>query len=483
MSFDRSHSGQVAVYLAISLAAVFLLTLLAVDVFLSVRTKDRLQNGGDAAALAAAHRQGEIINEIGRLNIEHIKAALNYKTNECAAIGLKQRRLALVEPVSALKFASDAAIRNGLERNEAFSDVLREHLNYVRMCYAVGDDGAGGYLEESYPGAWHEYSIAIENAISEGLAAGADNIEFYTVQGSHPLFDPEFYYAIAGEDWCWFFFNDQRLLDGYRSFHDWGYPTFESRNSVENSEIFSLHLSATTNSIMDKFSLAELIGIANKYGGMNLKIENYIREDGSEDRGLLDETGWTWFFFSPSHWDRWFDGKRLHDDEDENYEYPIVGTIKEEYNVRGCAAVCRTRKDDTPSFTTDTTHLNIWSAAAKPFGTVETLGGDVAPVTALKNFVVPCMRDVRLVSIDSVASSNLATADPDWFFHVRSHLKDYLYKGPKNNGDCWFCAQLKKWEHPQFHHRGTKWLKYHSGQCIRPVDGGPAQRGGTSHGH
>ncbi len=479
---QANRAGQVAVYLMMSLVAVFLLALVAVDAFVSVRAKNRLQNGGDAAALAAAHRQGELINEIGRLNIEHIVAALGNDTNKCLAIGLEQRRLALLEPVYAMRLASEAAERNGLEKNDDFSAILRMHLDEVRTVYAVGGGDDGEIFRESYPGAWHEYAAAIANVASEGLAAGADSIEFYRALGSHPLLDPAFYDAIAGKDWCWFWFKDKGLLDNYRSHADWGTPEPHLGNSTENSEFFSLHLVATTNALASRFSFDEIIGIANRCGGKRLRREDYVLEDGSIDCGLLDDPGYTWFFFDDRFWGRWFDGRRLVDDDD-GYEYPVVGTIKDEYNVRGCAAVCRTRIDGTESLTTGATHANVWNAAAKPFGTVETAGDAAAPVTALGNFVTPCMTDARLVSVDSAARQNLDCADLAWFAHMRFHLRDYILNGPKGNGGCWFCAQLKKWEDPEFRYRGANWLKHHSGECIRPVDGGRSGRGGTSHGH
>lgn len=48
----QGRRGQIAVVLAFVLAVIVLLVLLNVDTFIAVRTKNRLQNGGDAAALA-----------------------------------------------------------------------------------------------------------------------------------------------------------------------------------------------------------------------------------------------------------------------------------------------------------------------------------------------------------------------------------------------------------------------------------------------
>ena len=83
----KKRSGQVALYLIMVIFVIFLLTLMNVDVFMAVRGKTRLQNAGDAAALAAARRQGELLNEIGRLNIDHIIAVLDNKIEDTVRIG------------------------------------------------------------------------------------------------------------------------------------------------------------------------------------------------------------------------------------------------------------------------------------------------------------------------------------------------------------------------------------------------------------
>ena len=48
--------GQIAVLLAFVIVLIALFALLNVDSFVAVRVKDRLQNAGDAAALAAARK-------------------------------------------------------------------------------------------------------------------------------------------------------------------------------------------------------------------------------------------------------------------------------------------------------------------------------------------------------------------------------------------------------------------------------------------
>ena len=52
------RKGQVALLLAFALAAIALFALLNVDIFISTSAKMKLENAGDAAAIAAARRQG-----------------------------------------------------------------------------------------------------------------------------------------------------------------------------------------------------------------------------------------------------------------------------------------------------------------------------------------------------------------------------------------------------------------------------------------
>lgn len=492
----RRRCGQVALYMLLSLVAIFLFALLAVDVFLSVRTKNRLQNGGDAAALAVARRQGELINEIGRLNLEHLKAVIEDDKKTCAEIELAQRRLALLEPVYALKLADQAAKRNKMPENEAFTKLLRDHVHTVLTLYAGGNGESDPY-PESYPGAWAEYAAALDSVALGGLSAGADNVEFYTVYGNHLLMNEAFYNAVAGNDWCWFYFNCIGVFNNYSSYSDWGPLPVEINNSTENSEVFSLHLNAKNCSILDVFTTNELIKIASDYGGIKIDPEAI------ESSTLVTNVDQCWFFYDPYRWRRWFNGLSLSDgDDDESndsqYEFPILGSIKDEYNVRGCAAVCRTVAS-VESLTDGTEHDSSWSGAAKPFGTLKGEDGQPVPATALKNLVLPCMTDARLVSVDAVGGKNLATSDIDWITHIRYHLPQYMQTGPDSASKCNYCRQLVKWERQSFHKMGKAWLKYHAGECVQTVtctcggkgtcgcccggNWGKHGSGGTSHGH
>lgn len=469
----KGRKGQVAIYLIMALVVIMLLTLLNVDTFVAVRSKNRLQNAGDAAAIAAARKQGALINEIGRLNFDHILAAVHNAAAQCEEIVLTQRRLALLGPVEALRLANQAALKNGMEVRPEFSQILMDHVNDIRLVYAGG--GVTDPYPESYPGAWTDYATAIAAVAGEGLATGADNIEFYYAAAGHMLLNRHFYFAISGKDWCWFKWNAPNLLSSYNSYHDWAPLPVANQNSFENSEIFSLHLSARQGALTDFFTPEEIKLLLERHADARVTDEELA------ESYLITNTAQTWFFYEPGAWRTWFNGRALADD-DEGWEFPIVGEIKPEYNVRGCATICRC-VNEVESIATDTYSDHTWAAGAKPFGTTEDLTGEVGPVTSLQNFVTPgAMRDVRLVPLDAVGGENLATADYGWVNHIRNHLNDYMLRGPRNAQGCFYCLQLQTWEHQVFRKEGARWLKYYGDSCTRGTGGGGGH-GGTSHGH
>ena len=466
----RMHKGQVALYLVITIVILAILTLLNVDVFLAVRTKNHAQNAGDAAALAAAHVQGRLLNEIGRLNLEHIAAAAKNERAECDEIVEEQRRTALLGPIEGLRKANEAAQKNGAEVNEDFSRLLKEHVDTIRTVYNGGASEQGEPYPEPWLGAWNEYATTLETAIVGGLAVGPDNCEYYDAQGGHLLLNRNFYYAISGRNWCWFHFNAEGVLTSYTSFHNWGALPTRQENSYENCEVFSLHVKAWTGALTDIFSLKELVALTEQYGDTPVSLADL------RDSSIITNRNEVWFFYESSAWSQWFDGVRLMGDD---YDFPIVGEIKPEYNVRGCAAICRCINEMPSVSDGDETAYN-WTAGAKPFGSIETSEG-LSPVTALSGFIVPCFTSVRLVPIDTVGGRNLATADAEWVDHVRKHLPDYLVNGP-GHLSCFYCQQLKRWENPAFRQSGITWIRFNSKTCVRG-SGGPGSHGGTSHGH
>ena len=85
-----ARRGQVAVYLIMVLVAVCFLMLMNVGAYLAVSAKNKATNAGDAAALSVAKRQGELLNTIGKLNVEHLEAAVRDDEERCREIETEQ---------------------------------------------------------------------------------------------------------------------------------------------------------------------------------------------------------------------------------------------------------------------------------------------------------------------------------------------------------------------------------------------------------
>ena len=178
----KANRGQVAVYLALVLVAIAVLTLMNVGTFLGVRARNYTMNSGDAAALAVARRQGQLINRIGKLNEDHLHAALKGDSDRCEKIVGLQLRLSFLEPVDCIGIGNEAAKKNGCDRNDRMKKILSDHVRDVRMHYVGNPD----VFPEPWEGAWEEYARRIETAISGGIWAGPDNIEFLDAATGHP---------------------------------------------------------------------------------------------------------------------------------------------------------------------------------------------------------------------------------------------------------------------------------------------------------
>ena len=457
----KARRGQVALYLILALVIICLLAVMNVDVFVAVRSRNRVQHAGDAAALAAAHAQGRTLNEIARLNLEHVMALVDGDLKKAQEIVLEQRRLALLGPLQGLRDADQAARKNGMEEREDFSEILREHVMTIRTVYADGTDAQGEPYPEPWPGAWTEYAAELETIVINGLATGPDNCEFYDGCGGHLLLNMQFYQAVAGRNWCWFHFHAPGLLEKYDDYHYWGPLPATRDNPLSNCEIFSLHVNAWEGRLTDIFTYAQLAELLEDYG------ERSVTAGALKEAKLLDEPD-TWFFYGSEVWRAWTEIDPLGGED--GYRFPVVGEVRPEYDVRGCAAICRCVHDGF-----------VWSAAAKPFGCTDGEEG-LATANARGGLVVPCFEAVRLVPLDAVGGNDYATADSEWVNHIRKHLPEYLEFGPRLRRDCFYCEQLLDWERDSLRAQGSLWLKFHSDECYRGSGGGGGH-GGTAHGH
>ncbi len=459
----RMRRGQVALYLVLALVAICILVMMNVGAFLAVSARNRTMNAGDAAALAVARHQGELLNRIGQLNIDHLKAALDDDARACERIMEEQRRICFLEPLDGIGIGNRAARENGAERSDALLDVLRRHVIEIRTVYEANPE----LYPEPWEGAWEDYARRLELALGEGIWAGPDNIDFIDACQGHYLLLPMFYHAVAGRNWCWFHFNASGLLAGYSDFGDWGpLPGADIATRLRraaNSEVYSLNLESRACSALQLLGTNAIERLA----GVSLGA--------IESSNLITNTAQSWFLYDASVWRKWRE-------IDPEGGFPAVGAVKPEYDVRGCAAICRVMQELPNLVDSGEARVSKWSAAAKPFGAVENAAGELESVVAFGRFVTPAFTAAHLVPLDAVGGDDLSTADPDWMHHVREHLPNYLAQGVARGSSCYYCAQLKEWDRESLRAEARRYLKYNAGSCRRG-DGPGGERGGAAHGH
>ena len=286
----RRRSGQVALYLVMTLLAVTFLVLMNVGAYLAVTAKNRAMNAGDAAALAVARHQGELINRIGALNVEHLKAALDDDERRCGEIAADQMRICLLEPLDGIGIGNELALRNGAKADEGMTELLKQHVIDIRSQYQNNPE----MYPEAWEGAWEEYAGRLELSVGAGVIAGPDNIDFVDAATGHLLLNKLFYHAVGGRNWCWFHFNAPGLLDSYSGFRDWAPLPAASdevrRRRCVNSEVYSLNLDRRVGSARDLLG-DELIM---KLTGASLSdIENSY---------MITNRTQAWFFYDSTRW-------------------------------------------------------------------------------------------------------------------------------------------------------------------------------------
>lgn len=475
----KMRRGQVALYLVLVLVAITVLVLMNVNVFLAVRAKNHATAAGDAAALAAAKVQADLLCQIGLENKRRLEAAVFNRLPDYDYEGRRDcddsiRRACFLAPLKAISEACRAAElavagldNGGMESFEVstMADILRQHVFDIRSGFVQDTQ----LYPEPWEGAWETYAQELEANLSGGIVAGPENCEFADAYEEFPLLSQAFYRAIAGRQWCWFKFNGEWIFQcDSRSMPR---PTRARGNGRSNSEVYSLHLSVRP--------LPEHLD--EEWTNVILRITGCTLSD-IENSWVLTN-GMHRFAFYDNRWNKWstYPGILFSPDQ-----FPIRGPVKAKYDVLGCAAVCRVRRQ-VPEILSESDDGDPyeWTAAAKPFGNEINLDGDEDVVTCLKRLVTSEPWEdvnVRLVPVDSVGGRDLHTADAEWMEHVRNHIPDYLDRGVSALGGCWYCQQLVKWEDPGFRREGEQWLRVNAGNCQRST--GPGDLfGGTMHAH
>ena len=493
----NAKAGQVALFLVFVVVGIFTLVILNVDVWAAITGKNRTQNAGDAAALAAARVQGTALNELGKLNLEHVMLCLSYDFDRMQYLDKAQhvinRQMGIIwtRPLEGFRAAQDAARKNGMQPDDEFASILADRAAYL----AAVADSTDAYRNNPF---FWAYVGELSQLSFQGVYAAPDNAEFIDPTLSHMLLDQEFYRAVNGKDWCWFHFNAMSLLSGYNSYSDWGALPENYTILPDECEINKLNVRMAARDILSL-----------------LRAEGEIGYRAAADRlvELLHENGYTQTWGDPAwpittdlvmsnslirselpwclYKDRW--GPWTEIDPYGEDRFPAVGRVKEEFNVSGCGAAYRVRAPVT-NITLNTTKDMEWIAAAKPFGYVGD-DGDREVVTKYGMLVVPqSFKRARLIPSDAIPGGVFGMSSPEWVRHIiggrdasgnlhPSHLSIYYDRGPDAlPHNCGYCRALKQWEVAAFRQEGILWLKLYSGTCRRPTGHG-GHRGGTHHGH
>jgi hypothetical protein len=491
-SHTSGRDGQAVLFILLTLVILVFCLLFIVDLHRIIQRKDQAQNAGDAAALAASRWQGSTLNLIGELNLMHALALTVPNPAAVNAITNMQVRLCFTGPMAGLLAAQVAAKNNHIYVNDAMTQLLNDHAAEVRTGYTKEFEG-GMTFQEPWPGAWTEYADMIGQVASDGIAAGPDNMQYYGLDSDHILLQKEFYEAVNGYSWCWFYFHAYGLLKSYSTYTDWPPLPELSATEYTDSEIFGLGLEPVVTPLRNVLTKEGLVQRASEAGHPELTADILTN---------AMEFAETWFFYRPDRWGAW-----TSIDPNGDNAFPVAGPVREEYNVAGADVILRvgaTVDRMTPDIGGgNRTDSVAWSGAAKPFGYLDGENGrEIA--TAASSFVLPAFRAVRLIPVDAASGSELSSADADWVRHIRGHLKTYLETGQLQSGTCSYCKTLEFWDRnpvqsvaetvtengrvvrksvsKPFRQIGIDWLAENHGLC-RQNTGGGGRGGGTRRGH
>jgi len=475
----KARHGQVALYLAMVILAIAVLMIVNVNAFLAVRSKNRMMNAVDEAALAAAKYQGRLLNEVGRMNVEHLRAAIRgeaWEDEEGNDKLLELRRMVFLDPVKALGAANDAARDWGYESGEVPEALagFYDHIAEIRGNPDLYSDGGSEAWGENL---WQTYAAALESALGGSPAVLPSYMEMVNPGTSGLFANRAFYDVIAAKAWCWFTVgNNGQYLDMNPS--QMPPPEIYPVEIPENSEVFSLHV--TYKGWLDsdwKDEYKSGIGFSERWTNFVCQVTGLTREDFSP-RSTAADPEQTWAFYD-GNWKKW--STSFNPDN-----FPIAGSVKPEYDVAGCLASCmmighiqQLRRDDK----TESVNSTLVTAEAKPIGSVEDPDGGIAPVTAYNSFIAPSrpgariFTEAQLVLMGSVPRSPGVSMAPGWYEHVKKHSPE------KPQGGCEYCSLWAQWLLPSFRAEAQSWLSHNKESCRAKGGSGPAQKGGYEYAH
>lgn len=463
---DRRRTGQAMIFAIMIVIILSFIALWNFDLHKTFYVKSLSQNAGDASALAAARWQATTLNLIGDLNILKAVALSQGQTSTADEIGNLQARLCYVGPIVGMVAAQQAAKNNGVLTNPRFTERVRRHADVVRNDYPTRVDPQGQMLfPEPYPGCWQEYSDMLYMLADNGIAAGPDNARLYEdYVGGHILLEMDFYDAVAGRDWCWFFFNEPTLLESYTDYHWWP-PLPEQIPHTEpmNSEYFGLALSKIRT--IGSVATVNLMEQLEQQRGLGTDpISNFVANATS-----------VWYCYDTAIWTPW-DAMSLHGDP----PFPATGPVKPQYDYAGADSAVRVLTETRRLMPGASPATVLWTAAAKPFGYLN----EQASRPDSYAIVLPAYHNIRLIPIDASSAPAGGAFDLDWREHIEVHLPEYMDRGLAGiTPTCWFCQQLVTWEDPVFRQTGIDWLELYSDTCLIHGGGPGSAGGGRRRGH
>jgi len=465
----KARSGQVALYLLTVLVAIAVLMFANVNLFLAVRSKNRMMNAVDAAAIAAARHQGALLNEVGRMNVEHLRAAVRGEAwvDADGQDRMRElRKLVFLGPLEGLRLANDAAHAWGFDEGvddvalASFLDHLAEIRNNPEFYPRTGDDDA-----------WGAYATALEHALA-GAASVLPSFSEMVCPGASGLFaNSTFYDALEANAWCWF------TIGKNSAYLNQDPSVVESAEIVPvecpvNSEIFSLHLDYRPMTEVGEWYVPGA-GFTEAWTNFVCQVTGLEREEFSP-ASRAEDTEELWAFYEEKGWGKW--STTFNPDN-----APIAGALKPEYDVVGCVASCRIFGDivQLEDFKEDAPRKICVTAEAKPFGTVRVEGEGVSPVKAFHGFVAASepgeriFTEAQLVLYGSVPRGGSSCGmESEWYKHVKKHSPHNLAPG------CGLCSLWRQWSNPAYRAKIRNWLKQNGETCQQGGDGAPVQRGG-----
>lgn len=465
----RRRTGQTMIFLLVVCVILALVVLWNFDLHKIVTVKLRVQNGGDAAALAAARWQGITLNLVGHLNVLQAVAIHDALARgdpdfpEARAIADLAARLCYVGPVTALAAAQQGAKNSGVYDNTGYTQEVLAHGATVTDRYPDQFPDQPYTNAPSPPTAWDDYGTMLSSVASQGIAAMADNAHFYVDYiGDHMLLNPNFYDAVASSDWCWFYYSAMSTLQSYQDYHDWGPLPLVRDPQPMNSEYLGLGL-------MKLAYLDSLPLIADGVDSGDDAVSILEQFAGRPLTSAVAQVSAQWYCYEPQRWRPWTE--MIADD------FPFRGEIRAEYNYVGADAAVRIETIADRMTPGAGSRMVTWSAAAKPFGFLD------GPETPNRyGLVLPAFHEVRLVPVDA-ATGNTGGSRAGWSTHIHDHVPPYAAQGlPGLTGGCWYCEQLQTWENASFRQVGKDWISANSDNC-RTSGGGRSGTGGARRGH